>query len=763
MQNNKTIKWRFDKKEKFWFLVPDDKTNFKSDFFVALRNSNNAQNWDIVEWIEIKGRWWKSMEAKIVKIIEKSRDAPCGCPETKRQIIWHQNPETKKQTTGHPQGASLHEKKQDENNIIWIYSQWKWDFWFIDVDWIEKGYFVFSQNKNWALDWDKVEASVKIFNWKQEAVIIRVIERKLGLIVWEYLAWKWGNFWFVLPNNPQIKNDIFVPWKKSLDAKTWDIVWVHVTNWTGKNPEWEIKEILWKKWDNKIDVLAIIVEWGARIKFSDEVLNFAEKINLPFSKGWPLGPPEGGGIRKNLTNLFTFTIDWEDAKDLDDAISIEKMEVGWYKLYVHIADVAEYVTEKNPLDIEAYKRATSVYLVDRVIPMLPEKLSNDLCSLNPHTEKLTLTCEMIIWNNWKIKSQKVYESVISSNFRLTYKEVDEIITPPSVPPLSGEGSNLKTLLFWWKITPELIQALLTSNELKEKITKYRNSNWVLNFDFPETKIILDDNWNPISIKEYPRYNSNKLIEEFMISANEAVSTQFSDLPFLYRIHEEPKEDDLAGLQDTLNLFWIKFVFKKADTKEFDNLLEMVSKLEEWTRLFLEKSILRTLSKAVYSKENFGHFGLWLSFYSHFTSPIRRYPDLQIHRIIKEKLHGKLDKNRIIHYNSILDDVSKYTSDKERKAEKLEYKVKDYFIVKYYKDKVWEEFDWIISWVIPKWFFVALKDTAEWFVELSRTEFMDVLKEHFDPFTWKKYRLWNKVRVKLVEADEKLLRLNFEVV
>jgi ribonuclease R len=220
---------------------------------------------------------------------------------------------------------------------------------------------------------------------------------------------------------------------------------------------------------------------------------------------------------------------------------------------------------------------------------------------------------------------------------------------------------------------------------------------------------------------------------------------------------------LIRLQDTLNLFEIDFQFNKWNTKEFSLLLDKISKLDESKKMFLEKIILKTLSKAVYSKENFWHFGLWLSFYSHFTSPIRRYPDLQIHRIIKEKIAKKLDKNRISYYENILEWVWKHTSDRERKAEKLEYKIKDYFIVKYYKNKVWEEFEWLISWVIPKWFFVVLKDTAEWFVELNRSEFNEELQEHLEFYSWKRYRLWNKVKVILIEADEILLKLNFEII
>jgi ribonuclease R len=761
MKDKKIIIWRFDKKESFGFLVPLDKKIIKGDFFVSLKNSNNAEHWDLVEAEEIINKKWKSREAKIIKILEQKKE---------RKSTIEKNIE------------------QDDLDVVeWIFSQWKWDFWFIDVEWIEKWFFVFSNNKKWALDWDRVRAKVKTFNWREEAEVIKIIERKTDLIVWEYVPWKNNNFGFVLPHNPFIKNDIFVPGKFSMDATAWDIVGVLVTKWEWKSPEWVIKQIIWKKWDKSMDIMSLIIEWGWKINFPQDVLDFAEKIKteidkLEYSK------------REDLRDLLTFTIDWEDAKDLDDAISVKKLEVWWYKLFVHIADVAHYVPEKSLLDIEAYKRSTSTYLVDRVIPMLPEKLSNNLCSLNPNTEKLTLTCEMDIWNNWKIFKTKVYESIIRSDYRLTYEEVDRILKiPQSQPfqensPLSqpfpprekGVEQNVASSLLrsnfedsrvntpvsvipWGETERGLFQILQTANELKEKITRYRESTWVLNFDFPETKIILDLDNNPIWIKEYPRFDSNKLIEEFMISANEAVSREFSDLPFLYRIHEEPKDDNLIKLQDTLNLFEVDFQFKDWKTKEFSVLLDKISVLDESKRMFLEKIVLRTLSKAIYSKENFWHFGLGLSFYSHFTSPIRRYPDLQIHRIIKEKIAKKLDAKRLSYYNELLNEVSKHTSDKERKAEKLEYRVKDYFIVKYYKNRVWEEFEWVISWVIPKWFFVALKDTAEWFVELNRTEYSGELQEHLELSTGKKYRLWNVIKVRLIEADEVLLRLNFEIV
>jgi len=667
---------------------------------------------------------------------------------------------------------------QENNIIVWVYSQWKWDFGFIDVEWIEKWYYVFWKNKNWAFDWDKVEAQVKIFKQKKEAQIVKIIERKQDLIVWEYQDNK--NFGFVIPKNKQIDVHIFIPWRKSMNAKTWDIVWVLIKNWKKKKPEWEIKEILWKKGDKNIDLDWIIVEWWAKINFWEKVLSYVKKLKNPLSKEfleksrkWDSYQVKKINKRKNLRNLFTFTIDWEDAKDLDDAISIEEVEFweysknnssqfpfnkgrgNMYKLYVHIADVSHYVKEKSVLDVEAYKRATSTYLVDRVIPMLPEKLSNDLCSLNPNTDKLTLTCEMIIDKNGNILDQFVYESIINSDFRLTYKEVDEI--------LWWKINIWDKLLFWWIVSKNLVEKLELSNNLKEKIKNFREKTWVINFEFVETKIKLDKDWNPIKIEKYPRYDSNKMIEEFMISANQAVSKKFSKFPFLYRIHEEPKEEDLISLQEKLNLFEIDFQFKNWDTKEFSILLEKIEKYEESKKIFLHSMILRTLSKAVYSKENFWHFGLWLSFYSHFTSPIRRYPDLQIHRIIKEKIARKLDKKRIFYYNNILEKVWKHTSDKERKAEKLEYKVKDYFIVKYYKNKLWEKFEWVISWVILKWFFVLFDDGAEWFVELSNSDFLESLQEHKDLKTWEKYRLWDRVKIKLIEVDENLLRLNFEII
>ena len=708
----KTI-WVFEKSKWYWFVVPNDKKNHNWDYYISEKNFFWAKDWDLVEIEILKTNKGKSKEAKIINILNKG-------------------------------------KKENLETIIWIYSQAKdWQYWFVDVIDLPKWYFVHPKNKLTAMDWDTVEAFVKDFNWRQEAEIIRVLERKKWLIVWVYQQSK-GNFWFVIPKNENIKNDIFVASTNAFWARSGDIVWVEITKFTAKNPEWVIKEIISKKWNldkREEEILTIAVEMWAKITFPEEALNnlknVSEKIEeKEFSK------------RKDLRKLFTFTIDWADAKDLDDAVSLEILENGDYLLYVSIADVSHYVAENSALDKEALERWTSIYLADRVIPMLPEKLSNNLCSLNPYTDKLALTCEIHIWaKTWHTVKSKVYESIINSDFRLTYEEVDKIV--------KNEIKSWEELMFRWIVSQKLIETINQADSLKNIILEHREKVWILNFDFPETYISFDDKWEPNWVKEYPKYDSNKLIEVFMVSANEAVAKQFSQIPFLYRIHEEPKNFDISDLEEKLRLFWVKFKFKDVTTLEFAQLLEKFKNLEETKKRFLEKMTLRTLTQAIYSNVNFWHFGLWLQFYSHFTSPIRRYPDLQIHRIIKEFLNGKFDEKRKSHYLDILPKVAKQSSERERLSEKLEYKVRDYFIVKYYKNKIWQEFDAVISGLISKWIFVALQDTAEWFVEIKNWNFDE--KNQTMKVKSKKYTLWQDLRVKLVNADEKLLRLDFEIV
>ena len=643
--------------------------------------------------------------------------------------------------------------------------EWK-NFGFVDVEWIEKWYFVIEKNRNWAFHWDEVEAETKIYRWKEEAIILSIKKRAVKNIVWTVQYKKWDSFAFVIPKWWIFKSDIFIPKKYLNKAKNDDIVNVEIIDFGWKNPKWKVVEILWKKWDLWIDINSFIAESGFSQKFDEKLLKDLEKkyLNNTIQTHTVGVYPIQWKNRKDFRKMFTFTIDWEDAKDLDDAISVKKKENWSYKLFIHIADVAEYVKEKTELDKEAFKRATSVYLADRVIPMLPEILSNNLCSLNIWSDKKTLTCEILIDKKWKLVKSTLYEWIINSNFRLTYKEVDEI-----------NNWKIKVwdkLFCWLEVKKELLENIKLAEELKNKIKTEKEIQWVLNFDFPETKLVLNEKKELIEIKEYPRYESNKMIEEFMVMANEAVSRKFAQYPFLYRIHETPLEESKEKLITLLNLFNIDFKFKNFDTKEVWDLLNIINEKKSLTSgqiKFLEKSILRTLSKAIYSDENVWHFGLGLKFYSHFTSPIRRYPDLQIHRIIKEKLHKKLNQRRIIHYKKILSSVAKHCSEQERKAEKLEYKVRDYYICGFYKEKIWEKFKWIITTVLPYWVFVQLEDTSEWFIELIpkywKWEWWEY-NEEFMRFENKKLKknlnLWDNVDIILDEVDMDLLRINFKL-
>lgn len=645
--------------------------------------------------------------------------------------------------------------QEDDKNtqkISWVFSMAKnFDFWFIDVDWVKKWYFVHQKNQNWALDWDKVEWIVQDYNWRKEAIITKIILRADRALVWSIEITR--DFAFVRLDNVLFKQDVFIPsqelykWKKRL--KNLDKVAIKIISWNKKNPEWKIVEVLWSKNTSWLDVIAILIEWAISYKFDDDTINEAKKLKF-----------YQDDKRVDLTNNLIYTIDWDDAKDLDDAILVEKIWKN-YKLIVSIADVAEYVKERSFLDKEAKKRWNSTYLVDRVIPMLPEELSNNLCSLNPDTKKLCLSCEILVDENWNTISKKVYESIISSKFRLTYKEVQYII--------DGKLNIWDKLTFWWIISKELIWSIKTSWDLKNILSTKKQKTWIINFDFSEIKIIIDENKKPIDISKYQRYESMKIIEEFMILANETIWELFSKVPFLYRVHPLPNEDDIEKLRNTLNIFWFNLPFKTITPKILSTLLSQI----KWNKneLLIQKLILRSLSKAIYSDENEWHFGLNLDYYSHFTSPIRRYSDLEIHRIIKEKIHNQLNPQRISHYKSILPGISKHISATEKNSQDVEYKVKDLFICKYYLDKIWSEFDWIISWTVESWFFVELENWVEWFVDISdisrkiNKDKYVYLQENMK-FEFSKelfFQVWDKIKIKIKNVELDKRRLNFDFI
>lgn len=713
----------FDSFWDYWFVKPFDR-KFNGDFFVAGTNSKDAESWDIVAFMPLVKKSGKKPEAKVLKILKS------GAPKKEENFTWQ--------------------------TVEWILNITKTGHFFVDIEGEEKGYYVFSKNKLNALPWDKVKASVKNFKWRDEASVIKVLERWNKPIVGEYVdCW---NYWFVLAEN-EVWADIFVTASDSKKAVNWEKVWVVIKEWKlgDKNPRWRVVKNFWSKYKPGADIDSLVFEFGVKTDFRDSLL--ASIKDLPENPS-----EEEFSGRKDLRDDFIVTIDWADARDLDDAISIEKLPAG-YKLFVHIADVANYVTEKAPLDKEAFERWTSVYLPDRVIPMLPQKLSNGLCSLNPHVPRLALTCEMTLNENGEFESYKTYESVIKVNHRLTYDFVRDILTDKvEEGDFEYKEKNGYTLSWTESDFKELKERLSLMEELRVIVAKHKEKLWVLDFEFPESKIILDENLKAKDIVSYDRHFAHKMIEEFMILANEAISREFSDIPFLYRVHPKPLDDSIDKLRWILSIFGYTLPVWDITPKKVSKLIKEVSTSPNAD--MLNKMILRSLTKALYSDKNEGHFGLALGYYSHFTSPIRRYPDLQIHRIIKEKINGEYSPEREKHYAGILSNVWDETSEKEVNAEKLEYAVKDMKKCEYMEDKIGQIFEGTVSSIIPKGFWVELPNTVEGFVSVnSLPDFYDFeeLTYSLVSKTKKVIKIWDKMKVKLVSVEKENKRIDFEIV
>ncbi|NLZ49038.1 MAG: ribonuclease R [Clostridiales bacterium] len=610
--------------------------------------------------------------------------------------------------------------------------------------------FIPANNVNGAMNGDIVIAKILKENEekkKAEGEIVRILERANKTIVGVYEDSR--NFGFVVADDKRIYHDIFIPKAEKNGAKTGDVVIVEITMWpeARRNPEGRIVEILGKKGEAGVDILSIIKNYKLPEEFPEKVLNYAESI--------PDEIPESEyKRRRDLRSLRMITIDGEDAKDLDDAVSIEKLDNGNFRLGVHIADVSHYVTERSPLDKEALKRGTSVYLIDRVIPMLPKKLSNGICSLNPKVDRLALSCFMEIDHRGKVLNHEIVESVIKTSERMTYTDVTKILR-------DKDEELIKRYDY-------LVDDFKKMEELCNILNRKRMNRGAVDFDFAESKIILDEKGKPIDVKPYERSIANRIIEEFMLVCNETVAEHmfWANIPFVYRVHEDPKEEKLEHFYEFIhNLGYTVKRTKELHPRNLQEILEKAKGKKEET--VVSTLLLRSMMQARYSPESLGHFGLAARYYCHFTSPIRRYPDLIIHRIIKEFINGKITEERIKKLTSAVEYASIQSSEMERIAQDAEREVDDLKKAEYMLDRIGEEFEGIISSVTSFGFFVELPNTIEGLVHISNLHddyyFYD--EKHLcliGERTKKMYRLGDEVKVKVSKVDIDNREIHFEL-
>ena len=594
----------------------------------------------------------------------------------------------------------------------------------------------------------KEKEEVKMDTGTIEGKITKIVQRGTQRIVGYYQSRK--NFGFVVPDNERFLQDIFVPAERSKGAVTGHKVVVELTSYgeNGKKPEGKIVEILGHVTDPGVDILSIVKGYDLPTEFPEKVLNQAERVAKAVTTADMAG-------RKDVRSWQTVTIDGEDAKDLDDAVSLVK-EGENYILGVHIADVTNYVQENSALDREALERGTSVYLVDRVIPMLPHTLSNGMCSLNAGEDRLALSCIMTVDPSGDVIAHEIAETVIHVDRRMSYTSVKKILT---------DHDEAEILEY-----KELVPMFERMQELSGILRARRKKRGSIDFDFPETKMILDENGKPIDIKPYDRNVATKIIEDFMLLANETVAEDYywQELPFVYRTHEAPDEEKIRTLATFINNFGYSMHIgvNEIRPKEIQKLLTKVEDTPE--EAMISRLALRSMKQAKYTAENDGHFGLAANYYTHFTSPIRRYPDLQIHRIIKDNLRGRMNESKIEHYQSILPEVAKRSSEMERRADEAERETIKLKKVEYMQAHIGEEFDGVISGITKWGMYVELPNTIEGLVHVTNMtddhyEYNEERYEMIGMHTRKVYKLGEALRVQVLDADRLMRTIDFKIV
>ena len=637
--------------------------------------------------------------------------------------------------------------KAQPRKAVGVFTSHAKGFGFVSVEGLEQDIFIGENDTGDAFLGDTVEVVIKGRGGRRpEGVVTKVLGHSVTEVIGTFERSK--NFGFVIPDNQRINRDIFIPLERTRGAVTGQKVTAELTDYGRgrRNPEGRITQILGEASDPETEVLSIILAYGLPMEFPERVENQAERAAKPVSDADRAG-------RLDLREEVCVTIDGEDAKDLDDAVSLKK-EGDQYILGVHIADVANYVQENSALDWEAKERGTSVYLADRVIPMLPRTLSNGICSLNEGEDRLALSCIMTLDERGRITGHRIAESVIRVNRRLSYTGVQKV--------LDGDPEEQA----WY---PELVPMLLEMEHVSGLLRRRRRKRGSIDFDFPETKVILDEKGHTVDIRPYERNAATRLIEDFMLAANETVAEDYywQAQPFVYRVHEKPDADRMQRLGTFIRNFGyqLRMAGDELHPGEIQKLLDRIAGTPE--EAMLSRLTLRSMKRAQYATDCSGHFGLAAPYYCHFTSPIRRYPDLQIHRIIKENLRGRLTAERVEHYEAILSEVAKHSSETERRADEAERETVKLKKVDYMERHIGEEYDGVISGITAYGLYVELANTVEGLVHVNSLEgdfyeFDENASELRGVRTGLAYRLGEKVRVRVKGTDRLCRTIDFEM-
>ncbi len=622
-------------------------------------------------------------------------------------------------------------------------------FGFVEVDGLTDDVYVSVDNMNGAIHDDVVlvEITSKMNIDRIEGRVLKIIERKIkryiGLINFDK-----NGLGHITLDDSKIKLNIEVPREKSLNAVDGHKVVVEIDKQLGNNRcIGHVVEIIGHVNDPGVDILSIVYKYNINVDFPDDVKNEVSKLPMQVYQSDLVG-------RHDLRDEMIFTIDGDDTKDIDDAISVDRLPNGHYKLGVHIADVSYYVKEGSPLDNEALERGTSVYLVDRVIPMLPHELSNGICSLNPGVDRLAISCVMEFNVDGKQLSYEIFPSVIRSRKQMTYKKVNSILEKNIVP----EGYE------------EFADKLRLMEELAVILRKAKVKRGYIDFEVDEAKVLVDDKGVPTDVVLRDRGKGEKLIEDFMIAANECVATHiyFMNLPFIYRVHEYPKEEKIRSfLSFVSNLgYHVNGNIKDVKPTTMQKILEQLKDKPEYK--ILSSLLLRSMQKAVYKPENLGHYGLASSCYTHFTSPIRRYPDTTVHRLLRTYLfEGKVDMQTINKWEEKLVYIAEHSSERERASVDCEREVDDMKMAEYMEKHIGEQYEGMISSVTSFGMFVELDNLIEGLVPIRDMNDFFVFDEDRMTLTGEKshvkYSIGERVIVKVVRASKEEKTIDFEIV